>query len=118
MSGRSAELTRCRHAATAWAGLGKSQLLQAAAGAAPRGVFVCGNSSSAAGLTVSVVREGGEVAFDAGALVLADRGVCCIGAGPRGLGGVHARRARGAWASGVPCSACQLGATVLPCRRI
>lgn len=47
---------------------------------APRGVFVCGNTSSAAGLTVTVVRENGEFAFDAGALVLADRGVCCIGA--------------------------------------
>ncbi|EFN56208.1 hypothetical protein CHLNCDRAFT_22556, partial [Chlorella variabilis] len=59
-------------------GLGKSQLLQAAAAAAPRGVYICGNTSSAAGLTVSVVRENGEFAFDAGALVLADRGVCCI----------------------------------------
>ena len=59
-------------------GLGKSQLLQAAAGAAPRGVYICGNTSSAAGLTVSIVREGGEFAFDAGALVLADRGVCAI----------------------------------------
>ncbi|KAL4857670.1 putative DNA helicase [Chlorella vulgaris] len=59
-------------------GLGKSQLLQAAAAAAPRGVYICGNTSSAAGLTASVVREGGEFAFDAGALVVADRGVCCI----------------------------------------
>ena len=42
-------------------GLGQSQLLQAAAAAAPRGVYVCGNTSSAAGLTVSVVRENGEV---------------------------------------------------------
>ncbi|KAL4433271.1 hypothetical protein ABPG77_003319 [Micractinium sp. CCAP 211/92] len=59
-------------------GLGKSQLLQAAAAAAPRGVYICGNTSSAAGLTATVVRENGEFAFDAGALVLADRGVCCI----------------------------------------
>lgn len=53
--------------------------MQAAANAAPRGVYICGNTSSAAGLTVSVVRDNGEFAFDAGALVLADRGVCCIG---------------------------------------
>lgn len=46
-------------------GLGKSQLLQAAAAAAPRGVYVCGNTSSAAGLTVSVVRENGEVRANA-----------------------------------------------------
>lgn len=59
-------------------GLGKSQLLQAAATAAPRGVYVCGSSTSSAGLTVSVVRDNGEYCFDAGALVLADRGVCCV----------------------------------------
>ena len=59
-------------------GLGKSQLLQAAAAAAPRGVYVCGSSTSSAGLTVSVVKDGGDYCFDAGALVLADRGVCCV----------------------------------------
>ncbi len=57
-------------------------LMQAAAAAAPRGVYICGNTSSAAGLTATVVRENGEFAFDAGALVLADRGVCCIGGWP------------------------------------
>jgi DNA helicase MCM8 len=41
-------------------------------------VYVCGNTSTSAGLTVSVVRDGGEFSFDAGALVLADRGVCCV----------------------------------------
>jgi DNA helicase MCM8 len=59
-------------------GLGKSQLLQAAAAAAPRGVYVCGSATSSAGLTVSVVKEGGDYCFEAGALVLADRGVCCV----------------------------------------
>lgn len=59
-------------------GLGKSQLLQAAAAAAPRAVYVCGSATSSAGLTVSVVREGGDFCFDAGALVLADRGLCCV----------------------------------------
>ena len=52
---------RHRQAQVGDPGLGKSQLLQAAAAAAPRGVYVCGNTSSAAGLTVSVVRENGEV---------------------------------------------------------
>ncbi|XP_073957443.1 DNA helicase MCM8-like isoform X2 [Choristoneura fumiferana] len=60
-------------------GLGKSQLLQAAAHAAPRGVYVCGASASAGGLTVALGREaGGDFALEAGALVLADKGVCCI----------------------------------------
>ena len=53
---------------------------QAAAAAAPRGLYVCGTAASAAGLTVAVVRDAltGDYAFEAGALVLADRGVCCI----------------------------------------
>ncbi|CAG9581574.1 unnamed protein product [Danaus chrysippus] len=60
-------------------GLGKSQLLQAAAHAAPRGVYVCGSSASAGGLTVALGREaGGDFALEAGALVLADKGVCCV----------------------------------------
>ncbi|XP_053622014.1 DNA helicase MCM8 [Plodia interpunctella] len=68
-------------------GLGKSRLLQAAASAAPRGVYVCGASSSAGGLTATVSAGGagagagaraGGGALEAGALVRADRGVCCI----------------------------------------
>ncbi|XP_064477165.1 DNA helicase MCM8-like [Ornithodoros turicata] len=60
-------------------GLGKSQLLQACARLAPRGVYVCGNTSSTAGLTVAAGRgAGGEASLEAGALVLADRGCCCI----------------------------------------
>lgn len=56
-------------------GLGKSQLLQACARVAPRGVFVCGNMASIAGLTVSVARgSAGGASLEAGALVLADRG--------------------------------------------
>lgn len=60
-------------------GLGKSQMLQSCCNVAARGVFVCGNTSTSAGLTVTMTREtGGEYALEAGALVLADRGCCCI----------------------------------------
>lgn len=60
-------------------GLGKSQMLKGFCNIAPRGVYVCGNTSSIAGLTVTVVREAtGDFALEAGALVLGDGGVCCI----------------------------------------
>ncbi len=59
-------------------GLGKSRLLKAIAGAAPRGVYVCGPSASAAGLTLSVSKSGGEFSLEAGAIVAADRGICCV----------------------------------------
>lgn len=61
-------------------GLGKSQMLQACARVAPKGIYVCGNSSTSSGLTVTLVREGGQndFALEPGALVLADRGCCCI----------------------------------------
>ncbi|KAF6215201.1 hypothetical protein GE061_009953 [Apolygus lucorum] len=60
-------------------GLGKSHMLHAAAAVAPRGVYVCGNTTSSSGLTVTLCREsGGDFALEAGALVLANHGVCCI----------------------------------------
>ncbi len=60
-------------------GLGKSQLLRAAANCAPRAVSISGNAATTAGLTVAVTREGkNDMVLEAGALVLADRGVCCI----------------------------------------
>ncbi|XP_057983976.1 probable DNA helicase MCM8 [Malania oleifera] len=61
-------------------GLGKSQLLQAAAAVSPRGIYVCGNATTNAGLTVAVVKDPmtSDYAFEAGAMVLADRGLCCI----------------------------------------
>ncbi|XP_058823295.1 DNA helicase MCM8 [Topomyia yanbarensis] len=60
-------------------GIGKSQILQSCADVSPRGIFVCGNSTSNAGLTVSVRMEKGTGgSLEAGALVLADQGVCCI----------------------------------------
>ena len=51
-------------------------MLQAAANLAPRGVYVCGNTTSTAGLTVTLSKEqgSGEFALEAGALVLADQG--------------------------------------------
>ncbi|KAL5970189.1 DNA helicase MCM8 [Taenia solium] len=59
-------------------GIGKSQLLRAAASVAPRAVYVCGNTTSAAGLTVSACRDNSSFGLEAGALVLADQGICCI----------------------------------------
>ncbi|EDQ88139.1 uncharacterized protein MONBRDRAFT_9453 [Monosiga brevicollis MX1] len=62
-------------------GLGKSQMLRAVTNIAPRGVYVCGNTTSTAGLTVTLHKEAGsngEFALEAGALVLADQGCCCI----------------------------------------
>lgn len=46
----------------------------------PRAVYTSGKASSAAGLTASVSRdvETGEFCIEAGALMLADNGVCCI----------------------------------------
>merc|ERR1719394_81701 len=46
----------------------------------PRAVYTSGKASSAAGLTAAVVRdeESGEFVIEAGALLLADNGVCCI----------------------------------------
>jgi replicative DNA helicase Mcm len=61
-------------------GTAKSQILTFAAKAAPRGIMTTGRGSTAAGLTAAVVKEGGTGNFilEAGALVLADKGICCI----------------------------------------
>lgn len=60
-------------------GMGKSQMLLAAAQVVTRSVYVGGNTASTTGLTVSMTKESsGEVGIEAGALVLADQGVCLI----------------------------------------
>jgi replicative DNA helicase Mcm len=60
-------------------GTAKSQLLKYVQKIAPRGLYTSGRGSTAAGLTATAVRErhGGYV-LEAGALVLADRGVAAI----------------------------------------
>lgn len=58
----------------------KSQFLKNVADVSPRAVYTSGKASSAAGLTAAVVRdeESGEFVIEAGALMLADHGICCI----------------------------------------
>ncbi|XP_075672641.1 DNA replication licensing factor MCM6 [Castanea sativa] len=58
----------------------KSQFLKYTSGIVPRSVYTSGKSSSAAGLTATVAKEPetGEFCIEAGALMLADNGVCCI----------------------------------------
>ncbi|PHU26635.1 DNA replication licensing factor MCM6 [Capsicum chinense] len=58
----------------------KSQFLKYTAGLVPRSVYTSGKSSSAAGLTATVAKEPetGEFCIEAGALMLADNGICCI----------------------------------------
>lgn len=58
----------------------KSQFLKYICSFLPRSIYTSGKASSAAGLTASVLKdpETGEFCIEAGALMLADHGVCCI----------------------------------------
>lgn len=58
----------------------KSQFLQQVSEFSPRAVYTSGKASSAAGLTAAVVmdEETSDFVIEAGALMLADNGVCCI----------------------------------------
>lgn len=58
----------------------KSQFLKYVCGFSPRAVYTSGKASSAAGLTAAVVKdeETGEYTIEAGALMLADNGICAI----------------------------------------
>ncbi len=61
-------------------GVAKSQILKFVSGIAPRGRYVVGKAASAAGITATVVRD--EFlkgwSLEAGAMVLANKGIVCI----------------------------------------
>jgi len=62
-------------------GLAKTQLLRYMSEMAPRGIYASGKSSSAAGLTAAAVKDEfgeGRWTLEAGALVLADKGLACV----------------------------------------
>jgi replicative DNA helicase Mcm len=61
-------------------GAGKSQLLKRTSEIAPKARYVSGKGASGAGLTATVVKDEfiRGYALEAGALVLANRGICCI----------------------------------------
>merc|ERR1719377_361862 len=58
----------------------KSQLLQFSYKIAPRGVYTSGKGSSAVGLTATINKDPitKDLVLESGALVLSDRGLCCI----------------------------------------
>jgi len=61
-------------------GTSKSQLLSYVHRIAPRGIYTSGKGSSAVGLTAYITKDpdSKELVLESGALVLSDRGVCCI----------------------------------------
>lgn len=61
-------------------GLGKSKMLLASSSILPKSMYVSGNLTTTAGLTVSLTHDPttGDFMADAGALVVADNGICCM----------------------------------------
>jgi DNA helicase MCM9 len=59
-------------------GTGKSQMLRASTQLSNRSVMTTGIGSTSAGLTVAAFKDGNEYILEAGALVLADCGVCTM----------------------------------------
>ncbi|TBU11463.1 DNA replication licensing factor Mcm8 [Hamiltosporidium tvaerminnensis] len=61
-------------------GLGKSKFLTLTSEILPKSTFICGSSTTSAGLTVSMIHDPitSEYVVDAGALVISDNSVCCL----------------------------------------
>lgn len=61
-------------------GLSKSQLLKYVHDISSRGIYTSGKGSSAVGLTAYITKDPdtNELVLESGALVLSDRGICCI----------------------------------------
>ena len=60
--------------------MGKSQMLQAVSGLAPRGVYVSGNTTTTSGLTVTVLKDAatGDYALEAGSESIVFVCVCVV----------------------------------------
>ncbi len=59
-------------------GTAKSQILMSAARLSTRAILTTGSGSTSAGLTCTAVKDGSDWTLEPGALVLADKGICCI----------------------------------------